>query len=124
MRALTRGERQASVGVIAGLLGVLALLVSTLLLTLSYRGQLIDLKATIVGRCEQRQVYDQANNDSVRADAVLYGQLLDIADQAPEQTDPKIAALVARQRQVISDAQRRKEAAAEAGVIGSCDQYR
>lgn len=124
MRALSRGERRASVGVVLGLVGVLALLLSTLALTLSYRGQLIELKGTIVSRCEQRQAYDRANNDSVRADAILYQQLLDITAKAPAQTDPKIVALVEEQKRVITQARDRKQQAADAGVVGSCNQYR
>lgn len=124
MRAALRGERAASFGVILGLFALLCLLTSSLGLTLAYRAQLKDLKSTIYERCLQRAIYDKANNDSVKADADLYQQLLDISEQAPEQTDPKIAALVARQVQVIRTAQQRKAAAADAGVVGSCDPYR
>lgn len=124
MRALIEGRRQGSVGVVLGLVALLCLLGSSLGLTLAYRAQLKDLKATIYHRCLQRTAYDQANHDSVAADAELYQQLLDIAKQAPRQTDPRLAALVARQEAVIRLAQQRKAAAAKAGVIGTCQTYR
>ena len=124
MRALKNGERLGSVGVVLGLFALMCLLVSSLGLTLAYRMQLRDLKATIYHRCVQRQAYDRANNLSVRADADLYAQLLDIAREAPRQTDPRLATLVARQEQVIRLAQQRKATAANAGVIGSCNSYR
>lgn len=124
MRALIRGERYGSVGVVLGLLALFCLLTSSLGLTLAYRAQLKDLKSTIYERCLQRAKYDKANNDSVKADAELYQQLLDISEQAPAQTDPRIQALVERQRSVIRTAQQRKATAAEAGIVGSCETYR
>jgi len=124
MRALLRGERTLTVTQVLALIGLLCLLASSLGLTLAYRAQLKDLKATIYHRCLQRQSYDQSNHDSVAADADLYQQLLDIAKQAPRPTDPLLASLAARQEQVIRLAQQRKAAAARAGVIGSCASYR
>jgi hypothetical protein len=124
MKALLRGERTLTVTQVLGLVGLLCLLASSLGLTLAYRQQLKDLKATIYTRCLQRTQYDRANHESVAADADLYQQLLDIAKQAPKQTDPVLAALVTRQEQVIRLAQQRKAAAARAGVIGSCSTYR
>lgn len=124
MKALVQGERTLRVTQMLGLFALLCLLASSLGLTLAYRAQMKDLKATIYERCLQRGTYDQANHDSVAADADLYQQLLEISEQAPKQTDPVIAELVARQEQVIRLAQQRKATAAEAGVIGSCDTYR
>lgn len=85
---------------------------------------LTDFKATVYERCLQRSIYDQAAHDSTAADAALYRQLLDIADQAPENPDPRVRLLIVKQRAVIAKAQQRKEAAAAAGVIGSCEQYK
>jgi hypothetical protein len=124
VRALLNGERRLNITQVLGLVALLCLLTSSLGLTLAYRQQLKDLKATIYTRCLQRTQYDRANNLSVRADADLYQQLLDIASEAPRQTDPRLAALVDRQEQVIRRAQQRKAEAARAGVIGSCDRYK
>lgn len=124
MRALMRGERNGSVGVVLGLFALFALLTSSLGLTLAYRHQLKDLKSTIYERCLQRQKYDLANHESVAADADLYQQLLDISEHAPQVADPRIRALVVQQQQVIRQAQQRKAAAARSGVIGSCDRYK
>lgn len=124
MRALTRGERQASAGIIAGLIGLLCLLGASLGLNLKHAHDLTDLKHVIYQRCLQRTVYDQANHDSVEADAELYRQLLAIADKAPVNADPRIRLLVADQRRVIAAAADRKARAAHAGVIGSCNAYR
>ena len=128
MRALTRGERNASVGVVAGLLGVLAMLVSTLLLTLSYRSQLIDLRETLEQRCAARQVVDQKINSAAEGDAKFYGDLLDVAERAEglrvEPLTPEMRALVDEQKQIVADAQRRKLALVNQGVLGGCSQYK
>lgn len=124
MRALLNGERRLSLPQFLGLVALLCLLTSSLGLTLAYRAQVQDFKRTVYLRCLQRQTYDQANHLSVAADADLYRQLLDIARQAPRQTDPRLAKLVARQEQVIQLAEQRKAAAAKAGVIGTCSRFR
>ena len=127
MRALTAGERRASVGVIAGLLGVLCLLVSTLALTLSYRAQLIDLKQTIQARCEARVEYDKRFIRAAEGDQRFYADLLDVARRADklrvEPLTPEMRALVEEQKQIVLTAQQAKAAIVEQGVIGRCDQY-
>lgn len=123
MDKLLRSERNASVGVIAGLFGVLCLLGASLALTFAYRGQIEEFRDTVYTRCLERTRIDEANLDSVKADALLYQQLLDIASRAPQQTDPALARLVAEQRRVIAEARDRKEKAAEAGVVGNCAVY-
>ena len=105
-------------------MGVLMLLATSLFLTFAYRAQLHDVRVAIYTRCLERAKYDEANNASVRADAELYQQLLDINDQAPVQTDPTIRALVDRQRAVIAEAQLRKQRAADGGTVGGCDALR
>ena len=127
MRALTAGERRASVGVVAGLVGVLCLLVSTLALTLSYRGQLIELKETIKARCEARVEYDRRFIRAAEGDARFYADLLDIGARAEEirvePLTPEMRALVEEQKQIVLTAQQRKQAIVAEGVIGRCDQY-
>jgi hypothetical protein len=124
MRALLEGQRQASMGIVAGLAGVICLLIASVGLNVKHSSDLRDLKHVIYKRCQQRQAYDQANHASIEADAELYRQLLDIADRAPRQTDPRLEVLVAEQRRVIAQAADRKAAAVRAGVIGSCNAYR
>ena len=128
MRALTRGERRASVGVVAGLVGVLLLLISTLALTLSYRGQLNDLHETLLTRCEARVEYDKRFIRAAEGDAQFYADLLDVAERAetvrPEPLTPEVRALVEEQKQIIVTARMAKQAIVDQGVIGSCDQYR
>lgn len=127
MRALTTGERRASVGVVAGLVGVLCLLISTLALTLSYRGQLIELKETIKARCEARVEYDKRFINAAEGDRRFYADLLDVAERAEkyrvEPLTPEMRALVEEQKQIVEDAQSRKAAIVSQGVIGRCDQY-
>lgn len=127
MRALTQGERRASIGVLAGLLGVLCLLVSTLALTLSYRTQLIDLKDTIQQRCEARTEYDRRFVRAAEGDATFYADLLALAARADaartEPLTPAMQKLVDEQEQIIAEARDRKLAIVEQGVIGRCDQY-
>lgn len=123
MKALLAGETRASLGVVAGLVGVLMLLATSFALTMAYRAQIQDFKDTVYTRCLERTRIDLANNESVKADAELYQQLLDIADKAPRQANPTLAALVVEQRRVIEQARDRKEKAAQAGVIGDCAVY-
>ncbi len=126
-----RAARLASQPLLIGLVAVSLLSASCVGLALhslqvigDNQHEFATFKATVLARCEQRQTYDKANNDSTRADARLYAQLLEISDRAPRQTDPRLAALIAEQRAVILEAQLRKEAAAKAGVIGDCKVYR
>lgn len=126
MRALLRGERQASFGVVLGLFALLCLLSSSLGLTLAYRSQLKDLKSTIYQRCLQRTTYDRANHNAVLANEDLYATLVKIAHQqpVPRGTDPKLVTLYQRQVAALELAQQRAHTAAAAGVVGSCNQYR
>lgn len=127
MRTLTAGERRASVGVVAGLVGVLCLLVSTLALTLSYRAQLIELKDTIKARCEARVEYDRRFIRAAEGDARFYSDAIALVDRAAEaRTEPLSVAvqkLVDDQRQMLLDARDRKRAIVAQGVIGRCDQF-
>lgn len=124
MRALLRGERTGSVGVVLGLFALLCLLASSLGLTLDYRAQIQDFKKTVYERCLQRQTYDESNHASVVADVELYQQILSLQDRVPEQTDPRRQALTREYRDAIVQAKTRKEKAAAQGVIGSCAIYK
>jgi hypothetical protein len=124
MRALLRGERNASVGVVLGLLALLCLLGSSLGLTLAYRHQLQDLKQTLYERCLQRQAYDESNHASVVADVQFYSQILSLQDRVPPQTDPRRQVLSEQYRDAIVAAKTRKEKAAAQGVIGTCSTVR
>jgi hypothetical protein len=124
MRALLRGERVGSVGVVLGLFALLCLLASSLGLTLEYRAQIQDFKKTVYERCLQRAAYDESNHASVVADVELYQQILSLQDRVPEQTDPRRQALTREYRDAIVQAKTRKEKAAAQGVIGSCAIYK
>ena len=78
-------ERQASVGVLAGLIGLFCLLLGSLALTLSYRTQLLDLKDTLADHCQERRVYYMAET---RLREVQREQWTALAEQ--EQANPFI----------------------------------
>lgn len=125
MRALTRGERNASAGVILGLFAFLCILVSTLALTLSYRQQLTDLRELLAERCAARQVLDQRLMTAVKGDSRYYGQMLtevETLEDLPDLTTVQLATL-ARQKQIIIEAKAGKDALAASEPSGSCSQY-
>jgi hypothetical protein len=120
----SKPPRELSTAMLFGVAAVILVSLFSVLLALSYRSDLMDLRRTLAERCETRARIDAATNESVKADALLYRQLLEIADRAPKQADPALRALVAEQRAVIREAQVRKEAAASAGTVGTCAAYR
>lgn len=122
MRALTRGERQASVGVIAGLIGVLMLLATSLFLTLAYRTQITELQSTIYTRCLERTRYDEANAKAVKASNELYRRILAQVQAAPQQ--PGMADARAEYVDTLTDAIDITDEAVANGTIGNCQQYR
>lgn len=128
MQALLRGERTASVGVAAGLLGVVCLLVASLGLNIKHADDLDGLRATILKRCQQRLTYDTRFVRAAEGDAEFYADLLTIADRAAKvRTTPLTAAqqqLVDEQRRMLEQARDRKRAIVAEGVIGNCDAYR
>lgn len=126
MRALIRGERTGSLGVVLGLVALFCLLASSLGLTLAYRAQLKDLKVTIYHRCVQRQHYDLANHNGQVANAEVWKALAEIAEQTPipPGTDPKTVALYKAEVEAINTAKVKAQAAADAGVVGSCTAYK
>lgn len=126
MRALVRGERRASLGVMLGLVGLLCLLLGTLVLTLDYRAQLTSVRQTIYTRCLQRLQYDQAAHDGQVANAKVWASLAQIAQQTPipADADPRVKALFEREQVAINDAKTASQKAADEGVIGGCQVYR
>lgn len=122
MRALINGERRGSLGVVAGLFGVLMLLAASLALTFAYRGQINTLSERIYTRCLERQRYDTANSEAVKASNELYRRIL-----AQVRSTPVPPNMREQQRQYIdslSDAVEQTDRAIAAGVIGQCEQYR
>lgn len=77
MRALTRGERRASVGVVLGLLGLICLLVASLGLNWKQSRDLSDVKRILIGRCEARQASDDRTRDDLRGRIDLYTAIVD-----------------------------------------------
>lgn len=126
MRALIEGRRQATVGVVLGLFALFCLLTSSLGLTLAYRAQLKDLKSTIYERCLQRQRYDTATHNGQLANAEVWKALADIAAKVklPPTADAQTRRLYAQQVRAINTAKVKAQAAADQGVIGSCDTYK
>lgn len=59
-RALARGERTASLGVILGLVAVMCLLIASLGLTLAYRDELKDTRNTLKQRCTTTEAFRNA----------------------------------------------------------------
>lgn len=60
MRATFAGERQAGLGVLLGLVALIALLAASLGLTLSYRQELKDTRATLAQRCGNTEAFRTA----------------------------------------------------------------
>ena len=124
MRALLQGRRNASLGVTLGLVGMICLLAVSTGLAIYGMTNLHDLRSTIVGRCEKRLALDTSTRNSIKAQAAFYASLEAIAADAPPVTDPRYAALYARQKAAIHLARTQAEAAVRAGVLGSCNAYK
>jgi hypothetical protein len=76
MRALTRGERNASVGVVAGLVGLICLLAASLGLNLKHAKDLDDIKQVLVGRCQARQASDERVREDLQGRIDLYAAIV------------------------------------------------
>ena len=60
MRALLRGDRVGSLGVVLGLVAVMCLLFASLGLTLAYRSELRDTRGTLQQRCSSTEAFRNA----------------------------------------------------------------
>lgn len=68
MRALFRGERRGSLGVVLGLFGLSCALIVSIGLAWHYGQELARLKSVIVIACDQRSVQDDAITAAARQD--------------------------------------------------------
>lgn len=126
MRALLAGERRASVGVVLGLIGILCLLGVSTGLAVYGMTNLHALRETLQERCAARQAIDQANHNGQVANAEAWKSLAEIAESVklPPGTDPEMVRLYNRQKAVLNTAKVQAQAAADAGVIGTCTVYK
>lgn len=77
MKALIRGERNGSVGVVAGLIAVAAALVVSIGLNLKQSKDLHDIKATLIDRCQARQASDARTREDLQGRIDLYAAIVD-----------------------------------------------
>lgn len=108
MRALLRGERAASIGVMLGLLGLCCLLVASLGLNLAHHNDLDRLQRLIYQRCVQLTT---PQNQARRVEIAEWTAL------AEREQDPTAA----RSYRHLADAM---QAAVDASARNSCTQYR
>ena len=119
MRKLTRHERQATAGVLAGLVGVLCLLAVSLGSVLHVYRSLADFRQAAHDRCVARTAFDRATNQARIVQAEEWRMLAE-----SERTNPFIDDELRRLRVEsylrMADA---VEDAVEAQVRTSCDVY-
>jgi hypothetical protein len=113
----------ARVGLPATVVGITAVLIiaaSSLILAVGYRNQLGDLRHTIYTRCQQREAYDRASQDTRGA---LRGWFATNAGQ--EATNPFIDRRLRRQR-VAADQHvvQKLDHVLRVGAPTGCQQYR
>lgn len=120
----------AHAGALAGLVAIAAFCLGLLLFIFDLRdvAQSVDesnrdLRATLIARCEARVEYDKRFVAGAEGDARFYGELLAAAGMIdPKTLPPDVAKVQEVQQQAILDAQERKVAIVEEGVIENCDE--
>lgn len=147
MRALFKGERNGSPGVVLGLMAVILLAATMAAVSI---GSIVvaqnandrakqsaqvaakavaaehELRATIVGRCKQRTVYDQRfvrdTQNDLDADKASLANALE-ALKLPIYQDPALRAAAMKQIAIVRKTISQKQVIVDQGVIGNCDQY-
>lgn len=117
MRALLRGERAASIGVMLGLLGVACLLIASLGLNVAHHNDLDRLQRLIYTRCVQLTTpQNQAREVEIREWTALAEQ-----ERHNRFIDSTLREQRAGSYQRLADAM---QAAVDASARNSCAQYR
>lgn len=124
MRALFRGDRNASLLGLLVLFGLLCLSATGLILAWHSQHVLKEFTNTVYQRCLQRQAQDQSTHDAVVANEELYERILALGRLSPDPPTPQAAELNRQYVQALETARDRNHAAAQRGVIGSCTVYK
>lgn len=120
MRALIRGERVASVGVMLGLFALFCVLASSLVLTLGYRAQVEHFKQDFYQQCVSRLAYDKSSQ-AARAQSRIYYEHMIANEEHNRFIDERLRA------QRVADAREMVAALTDTlnkTVPGGCSRYR
>lgn len=117
MKALIRGERLGTVGIVAGLFGVICLLIASLGLNIAHHSDLDRLQDLIYTRCVQLAT---PQNQARQVEVVEWSALAEQERHNPY-IDPKLRVARTGSYQRLADAM---QAAVEASQRNACDQYK
>lgn len=124
MKALLEGRRNASVGIVLGLVGMLCLLAVGMGIAIYSTSNLHKLRVTLDSRCQTRQASDLRQRASLQSDVAFYTKILSLTDQAPPSATVGGRRFVAQYRAAIVQARTDKQTAAQGIVLSSCSAYR